>query len=66
MKREPMQFKSIKEVDKFIEKAGMLGLHYFEDMYAGIAYVYSAHKEEKQFVKEFNAAIKDMFKLVSQ
>jgi hypothetical protein len=60
--KQPIQFKSFKEIDRFITKkdSGILD-NIFEDIYDE----YDPDEEEREFVREFNKAIKHLFKLVS-
>ena len=66
MKKELIQFKTIAEIDKFLDKCDSCCYEYFDEAYEGIAYVYGPVSEEKEFVKEFNKAVKRIFKVVTK
>jgi len=61
-KKQPIQFKSFNEIERFVKKkdSGILD-NIFEDIYDE----YDPEEEEREFVREFNKAIKHLFKLVS-
>ncbi len=61
-KKQPNQFKSFNEIERFVKKKDMGILdNIFEDIYDE----YDPEDEERAFVREFNKAIKHLFKLVS-
>lgn len=61
-KKQLMQFKSISEIDRFLEKkdSGTLD-NIYENILDEIG-----DEDEKEVVKEFNQSIKSLFKLVSR
>jgi len=60
--KQPKQFKSFNEIERFVTKkdSGILD-NIFED----ILDQYDPEEEEREFVSEFNREIKHLFKLVS-
>ena len=63
MNKQPVQFRTFAEIDRFLQKkcSGTL-----DNIHENIFDEYYDEKDESVFVKEFNKAIKSLFKLVSR
>jgi hypothetical protein len=63
MNKQPIQFRTFAEIDRFLQKKSCGTL---DNMHENIYDEYYDAEDESVFVKEFNKAIKSLFKLVSR